>query len=87
MKEDLDFLVNRSNWHETRFVEGGVPGDLSPGQVRFRVERFAFTANNITYAVSGDMLGYWKFFPAPEGWGRLPVMGYAEVIASTHPQV
>ena len=87
MKEDLDFLVNRSNWHETRFVEGGVPGDLSPGQVRFRVDRFAFTANNITYAVSGDMLGYWKFFPAPEGWGRLPVMGYAEVIASTHPQV
>jgi hypothetical protein len=87
MNENLDFLVNRSDWHQTRFVEGDEPGDLSAGQVRFRVDRFAFTANNITYAVSGDMLGYWKFFPAPDGWGRLPVMGYADVVASTHPQV
>ncbi|MEN8159656.1 MAG: hypothetical protein ABFS41_06275 [Myxococcota bacterium] len=23
------------------------------------------------------MLGYWRFFPTEEGWGRIPVMGCA----------
>ena len=27
------------------------------------IDRFALTANNITYCVSGDMLGYWRFLP------------------------
>ena len=86
-KDSLDFLVNRENWHATRFVEGPEPGALSPGQVRFRVDRFAFTANNISYALSGDMIGYWRFFPTQEGWGRIPAMGFADVVASTHPEV
>jgi NADPH:quinone reductase-like Zn-dependent oxidoreductase len=86
-KTHLDFLVNRSNWHETRFVEGPEPGDLAPGQVLFRVDRFAFTANNISYALSGDLIGYWRFFPAEAGWGRIPAMGFADVVASTHPEV
>ncbi|MEM7135677.1 MAG: DUF2855 family protein [Myxococcota bacterium] len=38
----------------------------------FRVDRYALTANNISYATAGDMIGYWRFFPAEEGWGRLP---------------
>ena len=85
--KNLDFLVNRSDWHTTEFVEGSEPTDLSAGQVRFRVDRFAFTANNISYALSGDMIGYWRFFPTREGWGRIPAMGFADVIASTHPDV
>ena len=85
--ENLDFLVNRSDWHKTEFVEGPKPSDLASGQVLFRIDRFAFTANNISYALSGDMIGYWRFFPTKEGWGRIPAMGYAEVIASTHPKV
>jgi NADPH:quinone reductase-like Zn-dependent oxidoreductase len=87
MKRSLDFLVNRADWHTTQFVESPAPKDLAPGQVLFRVDRFAFTANNISYALSGDMIGYWRFFPAPEGWGRIPAMGFADVIASTHPEV
>ena len=84
---NLDFLVNRSDLHQTQLNEGSEPGALSPGEVLFRVDRFAFTANNVTYAFAGDMLGYWRFFPAPEGLGRIPVMGYADVVASTHPEV
>ncbi|MAE95809.1 MAG: hypothetical protein CL910_14220 [Deltaproteobacteria bacterium] len=80
----LDFLVDRKDWKRTRFVESQPPGDLGPGQVRFRVDRFAFTANNVSYALSGDMLGYWNFFPAEEGWGRIPTMGFGDVIASRH---
>jgi Protein of unknown function (DUF2855) len=82
----LVFEVKKSDWKQTRFVEGAVP-DLAPGQVLFRVDRFALTANNISYALSGDGLGYWRFFPCEEGWGRIPAMGFANVIRSTHPEV
>jgi hypothetical protein len=82
----LVFEVRKSDWQQTRFVESPAP-ELAPGQVQFRVDRFALTANNITYALAGDMLGYWRFFPCDEGWGRIPVMGFADVIRSTHPEV
>ncbi len=84
----LDFEVRKDAFATTRFVEGAAPGDLEPGQVRLRVDKFALTANNVSYALSGDMLGYWRFFPTEEeGWGRVPVMGYGDVIASRHPDV
>ena len=60
--------------------------DLDDGQVRLEVDRFAITANNITYAVFGDMLGYWDFFPtSPDEtpqYGRVPAMGWATVVES-----
>jgi hypothetical protein len=57
---------------------------LSNGQARLRVERFALTANNVTYAASGFAIGYWKFFPTTEkDWGLVPVWGFAEVVEST----
>ena len=82
----LDFLVNKSDWQQHRFAATPVPA-LAPGQVLFRVDRFALTANNISYALAGDTLGYWRFFPAPAGWGRLPVMGFATAVASRHAAV
>lgn len=66
---------------------------LAPGEVRLRVDTFALTANNITYAVYGEGLRYWDVFPAgpPVGdaavWGRVPVWGFADVIESTSPEV
>lgn len=44
-----------------------------------RVEAFGLTANNITYAVFGEAMSYWDFFPAADGWGRLPMWGFAVV--------
>ncbi len=80
----LDFIVNKTAWRETRWVDTQLPGDLAEGQVLFRVDRFAFTANNISYAMAGEMLGYWRFFPTEDGWGRIPAMGFGDVIASRH---
>jgi hypothetical protein len=61
---------------------------LAAGQVRFRVERFAVTANTVTYATTGELLGYWDFFPTGDaGWGCVPAMGWAEVVESQHPEV
>ncbi len=60
--------------------------ELENGDVLLKVESFAYTANNITYAVAGDIIGYWQFFP-PVGenttrWGVIPVWGFAEVVKS-----
>jgi len=78
----IDFQVRRDDLRQHRFVPMGAPElTLQPGQALLRIDRFAFTANNVTYAVAGDML-YWKFFPAPEGWGHVPVWGFADVVAS-----
>jgi len=82
----LVFEVKKTDWKQTRFVEAPVP-ELAPAQVLFRVDRFALTANNISYALTGEPLGYWRFFPCEPGWGRIPVMGFADVIRSTHPDV
>ena len=60
---------------------------LAQGAVLLRVESFAVTANNVTYAVMGDSFGYWNFFPAPEGWGIVPMWGHAVVEASEHPDI
>jgi NADPH-dependent curcumin reductase CurA len=81
-----NLLVKRDDWSDCRFVESDLP-DLGEGQVLLEVDRFALTSNNITYAVAGDMLDYWGFFPAEDGWGRIPVMGFGEVTASRHADV
>ncbi len=73
--------VNRAQLAKTRLVERELSA-LEEGQVLAKVDRFALTANNITYGVVGDKFGYWSFFPAPEGWGIVPVWGFADVAAS-----
>jgi Protein of unknown function (DUF2855) len=76
------FLVQRSDLSQTRIDTLDASAPPAAGQVRLRVEHFAFTANNITYAVFGDSMHYWRFFPAADGWGCIPVWGFAAVEAS-----
>lgn len=80
MTTSTDFLVSRKNLHETKFVE--TPLALKPGQALIKVDRFSFTSNNVTYGAFGDAMMYWNFFPAPEGWGRVPVWGFGDVVES-----
>ncbi len=46
------------------------------------IDSFGLTTNNITYAVMGEAMNYWDFFPAEDGWAHMPVWGYADVAAS-----
>lgn len=75
--------VARTEIGHTRIV--APPADaLGPGQARLRVDTFGLTTNNVTYAVFGDAMGYWDFFPTGDpSWGRVPVWGFAEVVEST----
>src|SRR6476469_11273238 len=73
-----DFLVRRDDLRECRIVESKTP-EVGSGQALLRVDTFGLTANNLTYAVMGEAMSYWDFFPAEDGWGRMPVWGFAEV--------
>jgi Protein of unknown function (DUF2855) len=83
------FIVARDNLQDCKFIETRLPdADALPDETLLvKVDRFAFTANNITYATLGDQLKYWQLFPAPEGFGNIPVWGFGEVIVSRHPSI
>lgn len=82
-----EFQVLKDRFTECRIVEDApATPALADGQIRVRVERFAYTANNVTYAATGDRIGYWQFFPPggddSSGWGIIPVWGFAEITES-----
>jgi Protein of unknown function (DUF2855) len=89
------FQVRQDQLATTRLVEAA-DTPLADGQVRVRVDRFAFTSNNITYAAFGNAMQYWQFYPVPAdadassttpAWGCIPVWGFGTVVQSLHPGV
>jgi hypothetical protein len=85
-------LVNKEDFAEVALVN--IKEDaLDDGCIRLKLGPWALTANNITYMLTGDQIGYWHYFnPTDYGiqmdesdginWGRMPVWGYGEVIES-----
>ncbi|MGY6661233.1 MAG: DUF2855 family protein [Glycocaulis sp.] len=73
--------IDRSDITKASLVEEA-QRPLQAGEARLAVDRFALTANNITYAAFGEAMGYWRFFPGADGRGRLPVWGFAEITES-----
>ncbi|HVK33146.1 MAG TPA: DUF2855 family protein, partial [Burkholderiaceae bacterium] len=72
----------------SRLVALDLPAPLPEGRVRVAVRRVSLTTNNVTYALFGERMQYWRFFPSGEaGWGIVPVWGYADVVASTVPEL
>ncbi|OKO67886.1 DUF2855 family protein [Bradyrhizobium sp. NAS96.2] len=84
-----DFIVIRNDLQQCKVIETRLPdaAALPADALLVKVTRFAFTANNITYAVIGEQLKYWQLFPAPKDYGIIPVWGFGEVLASKHPGV
>lgn len=80
-------LVNKSDFGDVSIItQDAAP--LAEGYIRCQVGPWALTANNITYMVAGDRIGYWNYF-RPEAYGinieshgRMPVWGFAEIIES-----
>ncbi len=85
------FQISKTDLATTRIVTTDLKAiPLAPGEILVRIEKFGFSANNVTYAVAGETLSYWQFFPASGAdagddastWGVLPVWGFAKVIAA-----
>lgn len=90
MSAATDFIVSKNDLHDHAFTpsDAGAADALKEGEVLLKVEHFAFTANNVTYAAFGEAMSYWSFFPAgDETKGRIPVWGFATVAASRHPEI
>jgi hypothetical protein len=87
MTTTTTLLVRQDQLGTTR-IESRDDTPLAAGQVRVRVDSFALTSNNITYAAFGDAMNYWQFFPSGQaGWGIVPVWGFGTVVQSQHPGV
>ena len=78
-------LVNKTDFTDIAIVNYD-EGPLPEGQIRVDIGPFALTANNVTYMVTGDQIGYWSVFdPAAykltqdKTQGRMPVWGYGVV--------
>lgn len=77
-----DLQVRRDELHETRIVESQPLASAGPHAL-LAVDAFGITANNVSYAVFGEAMRYWDFFPAADGWGRVPMWGFADVAESS----
>ena len=73
------FRVGRDDLRTCGFTDGEIA--IADGEVLLGIDRFAFTANNITYAVFGEAMLYWNFFPAATAGAR-PGVGFADVVDS-----
>lgn len=81
MVERTELWVNRKDLRATKIVNDTTP-QLAEGEVLVAIDKFALTANNVSYAVTGDIIGYWQFYPAEGDWGKVPVWGCADVVES-----
>ena len=85
-----EFQISKTDFAKHRIVGAqlrvlATATAIEEGEILVKIDRFAITANNITYAVLGDKMGYWQFFPVAEdalNWGVLPVWGFADVVQS-----
>ena len=82
-----DFIVAKNDLHQCQWINRTDPETLQPNQVLLRIDRFALTSNNISYAVQGDRMQYWDLFPTQPGFGIIPTWGFAEVVSSNHPGI
>ena len=90
IKEELQ--TSKINLTERRIVRTDFNlDDLNEGEIIVEIESFAFTSNNVTYGVAGEMMGYWKFFPStkdPENiWGCIPMWGFAKIKHSNNEEL
>ena len=60
--------------------------ELTDGEVLFRVDKLALTANSISYGFAGKsgLIRYLDIYPAEDGSANLPCWGYADVVDSKH---
>ena len=80
--ESTHFVVRRDRLTDHEIVTTS-RGPLVAGNAELRIDLFGFTASNVTYALRGDLLSYWKLFPEPRPqWGCIPVWGFGTVVRS-----
>ncbi|EGO03695.1 hypothetical protein SERLA73DRAFT_175287 [Serpula lacrymans var. lacrymans S7.3] len=84
------------NPNQAIVVVSPTPSKLPPNHVLIKVDRFGFSANNVTYQALGEAphFRYFDFHPTPEiegvspkTHGITPVWGFGTVVKSSHPKI
>jgi len=86
MTQSTELWVDRQQIRNTRIVSRALP-QLAEGEVLVAIDQFGLTSNNVSYAISGDTIGYWGYYPAEGNWGKVPVWGCANVVQSNSVEV
>jgi hypothetical protein len=85
--EEWELLVRRDDLAAAE-LRPLSPVPLRAGDVRLAPEVFGLTSNNVTYARLGESeMPFLEAFPAPEGFGNVPVWGFARVVESRYPGI
>ncbi|KAJ3399669.1 hypothetical protein HDU80_007690 [Chytriomyces hyalinus] len=85
----MPFLdISKNNPEHVRIANDSelrVSDVMAPNSIRVRIDRFAVTANNITYVAMAQSFGYDKFFATatPKESMQMPVWGFATVVGTT----
>ena len=93
----MEFQTDKDKLTASRLMGFGNDAEdftLADGDILVRLERFAFTANNVTYGAIGKQIGYWQFFEpylnpgdTDTAWGIIPVWGFGVVEESQNPDI
>lgn len=81
MSELSQIETSRADLRKSRVIRRPLP-QLAPGEILAEVDTFALTANNTSYWVAGESLGYFRFYPCADDWAIIPVWGFATVVQS-----
>ena len=85
-----EIWTKKSDFTQTQIQEVE-PKKLAQGEILVEIDKFSLTANNVSYAMSGDSLGYWHFFPIANDdaldWGKVTVWGMANIVESNCPEL
>ncbi|GBG27630.1 Hypothetical Protein FCC1311_038532 [Hondaea fermentalgiana] len=77
-----EFLVGRDALSRTQ-VRQRTALEIREGEVLVEIEKCAFTANNVTYGLSGENMRYFDFFPTGSAYlAAIPSWGIARVVVS-----
>jgi len=81
----------KTDFSDFRLIEENISLTHPHGSILVKIEKFAFTANNITYAVLGKLYHYFDFFTNPassdQNYGVIPVWGIGLVITSQNKDI
>ena len=63
MTDCTELWVNRGDLRVSKQVRSAMAA-IAEGEVLVVIDKFGLTANNVSYAVAGDSIGYWDYYPA-----------------------
>jgi hypothetical protein len=73
MAQLTELWTNRKEFRKTQIVDNSLP-TVGNDEVLVAIDKFGLTANNVSYALFGDAIGHWNYYPTPAArWTDYPV--------------